>query len=277
MKMTRQWGFLILLVVLAFLVVPAQAAIDCTICTLTNDNSTLTIDAGSSSGAYDWFVDATDVLYQQWFWYRIGNTGDEQPVNTLGLFSAVNSGSVLALNYGSITGTEIQVTYLLTGGTSGSLAADVNESIAIKNHNNVALDFHFFQYSDFDLAANHQDRAKIYPVTGGVSVVQTPVGSGPMLSETVANPAPNHVEVNLYANTLNKFADGLSTTLDDVSAAGPGDITWAFEWDMNIAARGTVIISKDKRISAFVPEPATILGLGTVLLLVGRKLSKRLA
>ena len=157
----------------------------------------------------------------------------------------------------------------------------MSETIKIQNHSTAALPLHFFQYSDFDLnRLNLQDQVTIDPDLQKVN--QVPVGAGtlgPMLSETVLSPAPSHAEANYYASTLGKLDDGNPTTLDDVLSAGPGDVTWAFEWDKTIAAGGTLLISKDKNLAPVpaVPEPATILGLGTILLLVGRKLSRRQA
>jgi hypothetical protein len=46
---------------------------------------------------------------------------------------------------------------------------------------------------------------------------------------------------------------------------GPGDMTWAFQWDRVIPASGpgrTFIISKDKRLNV-VPEPTTMFLLST--------------
>jgi len=247
--------------------------------TLTNGNSTVSIDPSSESGAYAWTVDGLNVLYQQWFWYRIGPTGGESPLNALPLLSAGTLGKLADFDFGNST-MNVDVTYLLTGGGAGSNTADIAETITIKNLASTSLDLHFFQYSDFDLSG-------IYGIGGDDKVVIDPgfqrVDQGsligfPMMSETVLGPKPNEVEANTYPNTLSSLDNGTPTTLDGNLTAS-GDVTWAFEWDSVLAANnGTLIISKDKRIAPSpVPEPATILGLGTILLLVGRKLSRRQA
>jgi hypothetical protein len=249
---------------------------------LSNNNSTITIDPASQSGAYGWIVDGSSVLYQQWFWYRIGDTGGEQSINTLTLDSAVEYGTkYLDLTYGGVSGGNaftIEVDYGLTGGTAGSHTSDVGETIKINNTGTDPLDFHFFQYSDFDLSSPNMDSVNIDPDLQLVK--QTPGSGGSMMSEAVITSAPQHGEANYYyssSSTLTKLDDSSPTTLDGVLSAGPGDVTWAFEWDQTIAAGGSYIISKDKNIAPSVPEPATILGLGTILLLVGRKLSRRQA
>jgi hypothetical protein len=224
-------------------------------------------------------VDGLNVLYQQWFWYRIGPTGGESPLNALPLLSAGTLGKLADFDFGNST-MNVDVTYLLTGGGAGSNTADIAETITIKNLASTSLDLHFFQYSDFDLSG-------IYGIGGDDKVVIDPgfqrVDQGsligfPMMSETVLGPKPNEVEANTYPNTLSSLDNGTPTTLDGNLTAS-GDVTWAFEWDSVLAANnGTLIISKDKRIAPSpVPEPATILGLGTILLLVGRKLSRRQA
>lgn len=39
--------------------------------TLQNNNSTVTINPGSSAGVEDWTVNGVNQLAQQWFWYAI--------------------------------------------------------------------------------------------------------------------------------------------------------------------------------------------------------------
>jgi hypothetical protein len=267
----KRVSILIVVLALALLVAPQASA---TLYTLTDGNSTAAIDPTSDAGMYGWSVDGTNVLYQQWFWYRIGSasTTQEYSIDHLGLFSATqNDASDLTLVYGQPAGLSITVKYGLTGGADGSFASDISEVIAVKNATNAPIDFHFFQYSDFDLnRLNLADTVKIDPSLKFVD--QEPMGHGPVLSETVITPAPSHAEANYYANTLSKLEDGSKTTLDDVLTAGPGDVTWAFQWDKTLAARnGSLIISKDKSLRP-VPEPAPLAMLGGILVVLARKL-----
>ncbi|MDB6109574.1 MAG: hypothetical protein JWR69_1324, partial [Pedosphaera sp.] len=59
------------------------------------------------------------------------------------------------------------------------------------------------------------------------------------------------------------------------SGIGPGNVTWALQWDLTIAAGGTALISKDKYLEIIVPEPSTFaltgLGLAAFLLLRRRQ------
>ena len=134
------------------------------------------------------------------------------------------------------------------------------------------LDFHFFQYADFDLAP-----ADTVLFTNANTVQQS--GGTARLTETVATPAPSHHEGAFFPLTLNKLNDALPTTLSDTPTIGvpigTGDMTWAYEWDVAIPSFGTFQISKDKNLSATpVPEPtaAVLLAVSAALLtLRGKK------
>jgi hypothetical protein len=261
------------IVALALLVAPQANS---TVYTLTDGNSTANVDTGSQWGMNDWVVDGTHLLYQQWFWYRVGN-GAEASIDTLGVTGVLQPlPNMLVATFGSANGLQITLTYTMTGGNPGSMVADIDESIGIHNHSGASLDFHFFQYSDFDLnRTNLADVVRIDPSLRFVNQVPSPSSTGPILSETVltGSNSPTRAEANYYANTRNSLNDGGPTTLNDILDAGPGDVTWAFQWDKVIAAGGSFIISKDKSLAP-VPEPATLALLGGVMVLLARRLRK---
>lgn len=242
-----------------------------TVYTLTSGNSTANIDPSSQNGMSNWTVDNTSILYQQWFWYRIGNA-NQASIDTVLITSEVQPlPNILNLVYTAANLFEITVTYTLHGGQAGTGIADIAESITINNKSGQDLDFHFFQYSDFDLSPNN-DLVSI--LNGGQLVQQKPtLGTGPLLTETVATPPPSHFEAALAPNTVNAL-NGPAYTLNDVASIGPGDATWALQWDKLMGANGSLIISKDKLVGP-VPEPTTVLMLGGVLLLVGNRLRRR--
>ncbi|MCK4624105.1 MAG: PEP-CTERM sorting domain-containing protein [Phycisphaerae bacterium] len=240
---------------------------------LTDRNATATFDLESSAGMKGWTVDGTDHLFQQWFWYRIGNAGGESSIDTLGLdigwpTDTDGDGQCehLFVRYVDQAGNfKIEIDFELMGGTNGSGTSDLAESISIINTSATTLDFHFFQYCDFDLNGTLVDER--VEITGGNTAIQENLGY--TIAETVETPLANHYEVGVYNGTLASLSDALPTTLGDV--AGPltnADLTWAFQWDFTLAPGGTFIISKDKLI---VPEPATLCLLGSGLLVLLRR------
>jgi PEP-CTERM motif len=245
--------------------------------TLVDDNSTVNVDTGAQDGAYDWLVDGADQLYQEWFWYRVGND-PEASIDTLTIDTQGTSDTnfdgdddTLFVRYLG-TGFEIELSLTLDGGTAGSGASDLAEQITITNTSGSALDFHFFEYTDLDLGGTILGDSVIFPNANTVDQTEGTLA----LSETVATPTPSHHQATSYPTILNLLNDGVASNLDDTPAIGtqigPGDMTWAFQWDFSLAAAGAANISKDKRLS-IVPEPGTglLLALGLGGLVGGRR------
>lgn len=230
---------------------------------LTDGNSTAVINPTSQQGMYSWTVDGHSQLYQQWFWYRVGSSGPEHSIDTLTLTSQSSSANSWTGTYTG-NGFTITTSYTLLGGLGGTGTADIAEVIRINNTGTAPLDFHFFQYSDFDLDGT----------TGGDSVAlsgnNTWVQSSDIatLSETSGIPSASHAEAGYYHDTLDRLNDGLATTLNDTTSAGPGDVTWAWQWDRTLGAGGSLIISKDKHLQT-VPVPGAVLLALVGLSLVG--------
>ncbi len=246
---------------------------DADLVTLTDLNSTVEIDTSSVAGVHGWTVDGVDHLDKQWFWYRVGGAGAEGPIDTLtqsgivvsdGNFNAGND--QVTVQYTG-TGFVLTLTMILTGGTAGSGTSNLAEAISIQNTTADPLEFHFFQYVNFDLAGTPgSDEAQI---SGSNTAVQQ---DGVVVTETVVTQPANHYEVGLSGDApsiLTRLQDAGPTTLGDVSGPASGDALWAFQWDKTIDPGGTLLISKGKHIE--VPEPATVgfLALGGVLLVAG--------
>jgi hypothetical protein len=231
-----------------------------TLFTLTDNNSVSQFDTGSQAGNYSWTVDGVSQMRQQQFWYRVGNTA-ESSINTLPITAQGASDTNLDGNNDTLVvryanpALQIQTRFSLDGGTAGSGASDLSEQISITNFGGTNMDFHFFEYANFDLQGTPGGDTAIFP---NVNSVQQTKGNIRM-TETVVTPAASHREIGFYPNTLNKLNDGLPTTLSDTPIlvpVGPGDMTWAFQWDVSIAPGGTFQISKDKNLST-IPEPAS--------------------
>jgi hypothetical protein len=273
----RNWGIgsglsgvVALSIVMLFGGRPATAQIQ-----LIDQNSSVTIVTNSSAGQNHWVVDGSDVLHQQWFWYRVGNTGGQNSIDTLPALFALSDtdpftdnhlDTLSALYTGA--GFTIQLRLSLQGGAIGSQTSDMAEQIKITNTSSQPLDFHFFQYVDFNLSAS----ADTAFMSNANTVDQ--FGNGQSVSETVATPASSHHEIAVTPTILNLLGGASPLTLNDANSAGPDDVSWAFEWDATLAPGGTLLISKDKHL--IVPEPSAFALIGfafgvLVLILPRRK------
>jgi hypothetical protein len=223
--------------------------------TLTDQNSTVIIDPTSQAGVHNWTVDGTNNLFQQWFWYRIGD--DPTGQHSIDTISAPvitpflgTRGVDLAYSNAALAA---EVSYTLTGGSAGSHTSDLSEVLQLINTSADTITLHFFQYSDFDLGGT---------VGGQTATIVSPnvvrqTGGGSFLTETVVTPGASRWEANLFPNTLNSLNSGAPYDLNNNTTAGPGDATWAYQWDVTLTAGSTLVIDKDKQLSP-TPEPSTL-------------------
>lgn len=227
--------------------------------TLTDGNTSVTILPDSPYGMNDMTVDGKTQLYRQWFFYRKGNTGPEKPINNLTLTSAVQSApNVLNTVYHSGNTFSIDITYVLQGGLLGSGSSSIGEQIKISNLTGNPLNFHFFQYVDFDLGGNHLgDTVALEQNAQGLFEKAYQTKGNFYFSDEVVSPAANHGEVGLSESTLVKLMDANPTTLNDNVGPVTGDAIWAFQWDMVIPAYQSFDIAINKGVYV-VPEPSAI-------------------
>lgn len=265
----------IILAVAVFTAKPAQAAY-----TLTHGATSVQVDVDGQPGVYDWILGGQNHLTSQWFWYRVGSSGPETPLNSSSLNMAVSIATAdqLQVTYTEPTGVfDITLNLTLTGAAP---AADIEELITITNTQEVGdLEISFFQYVDFQLGGTpNNDTATITTVSGLPVVASAGQEDGTVMSETVLFPSPSYYEANDAATLLGKLTDGDADNLavqltptSPNSTFGPGDAAWALQWDLLIPAGQSVEIYKDKYLE--VPEPASLalVGLGAMLMIGGRR------
>ena len=144
--------------------------------------------------------------------------------------------------------------------------SDVTHQLRITNLGYEPLDFHLFQYADFDLGGTVND---LYAAVLPPDKVEQ-VDAGWKLTEVVT-PDADHWEVAYYPTIKGLMTDALPTTLADIAGpVGPGDVEYGLQWDFVIEPGETFILSKDMLIT---PEPSTVM-LGLVGLL-GLGLARR--
>jgi len=227
-------------------------------------------------------VDGVQNLQQQWFWYRVG-LNPEAPIDTISAPTIVRPDAKTAYVTYNNGAYSVEIDYVLTGQTAGSGQADIRESIRIHNFSSNSLDFHFFQYSDFDLLGTPGgDTVALGKDLSGKfnEALQTkgPLSSS-FLSETDVTPGANHGETAFFNATLLKLNNGVADNLNDddggPTGKGPGDVTWALQWDYSganmIAPGGDALISKQKFLQ--IPEPTTLalISLGAVAYTLHRR------
>ncbi len=252
---------------------------------LTHNNSTATIDvtpsSGNNGGMTSWVVDGVNQLRQQWFWFRVGSSGPEAPISSIGTVSTSLVGTRGLYTTYANNQFSVEIDYLLTGFSLGSHNSDISESITIANTSASPLEFHFFQYSNFQLAGGALNNSVTLGknLRGLFNEASLSKNNNSSVSETVLTPGANHGEAALDPFTFDRLTDGNPTTLNDnMGPTALGDATWAFQWDFMIPAGSSVGISKDKYLHwEPIPEPSTaaILSIGLVAYLAQRRRSSR--
>jgi hypothetical protein len=226
------------------------------------------VDLSTSAGMNSWAVEGLNQLNQQWFWYRVGS-GVAQPINVIGNMSYSTTGtSGLTVTYSNAL-FNLSVDYLLAGGSVGSGSADIQESIKVHNNSGSSLsDFHLYQYSDFNLLDDpNADTVQIYGDTIDGYTFAYQYKGLTQIAEAINLPPGSHAEASTTPNTLNNLTTA-DYVLNDVTFAGPGDVTWALQWDPDpIGAGMDFDVFKNKVLSIEpIPEPSVtalvVLGLG---------------
>lgn len=247
--------------------------------TLIDDNSSLTLNTTVPSGAFDWIVDGVNQLKRQNFYFRVGNSGPEQSLDTLvqgpsGAFDTNFSGTfdTFFVRYFG-PDFEIDLTYRLNGGVAGSQTSSIVEQVSITNTGNSAIDFNLFKYADFDLAGT-----VLGDTVEFVNVNTIQQWDGLTRLETVTTPAATRREATFNGSTLAKLMDptnpdNLSNTPLIGSPLGPSDVVWALQWTKKIDPGGTFNI--DIGNSVMIPEPSTLalmtIGLFSTVVYGGRR------
>jgi hypothetical protein len=218
--------------------------------------------ASGPGGASQWTVDGLNQLNRQWFYYRVGASGPEMPVESINATPTINvfnNGATLSRLDVTWANADYSVRTLfqLVGNTAGTGKANLNETITVANTSADNIVFHLFQYSDFNLAGSAGGQSAQY-YQNGIGEYYKVIQSDGFWSvtETATSPAGlGHFEAALSGITLGSLTDANPTTLSDSQTAGVGDVTFAYEWDVTIAPGGSFQISK---LIAVVPEPSTV-------------------
>ena len=189
------------------------------------------INSDSGAGMHYWEVGGQNHLQKQWFHFRVGN-GLAQPINAVGPSTLLyNDANTLVLNYAN-SQFSLTVSYVLTGGGFGAGSADILETVSVNNLGSAPLDFHFFQYSDFNLLGTPGGdeveflSASSVMQTEGLFGIQEGIIQPPSSFREAANAGAGGTEDSL----LNIAGYNLNNNLGPLT----GDVTWSFQWDSMI-------------------------------------------
>jgi hypothetical protein len=244
--------------------------------TLTDNGSTATINSASVFSG--WNIGPASELNQQQFFYRLGSTGGQSALNQLNVVSQSSSSNQLDVVYGG-SGFTIETRYSLMG--SNNNGSDMSIQIKVANTSASSKSFHLYQYLDFnlgDMTVNQQAALKTDPDSGTTYMEQTNQATG-CLVDLVSDRPPPATEVDLTTDPTNSLLMRLSSgtipaTLTNNASSNSflGDVAWAYQWDMTLAAGRSVVFSEDQNIAETtgvqIPEPATLgfLALGSIAL-----------
>ena len=222
--------------------------------TLSQNDSSVLINAGNQQGVYNWSVDGVNQLNQQWFWYSAGGSAPASIDSISAVSATQSSANKLSTTYANST-VSVKNSYSLAAPGNGT--ATLSETITVQNTSAVRQGYQFFQYSDFNLGGVSAGQSVQFYNNGSSSyyeVIQT--GATGSMVETAIAPGASSSEVQaaLYPVLLTELNGSSPVNLNNTLFAGPGDVTYAYEWDATLAPGASFQISK----LMTVPEPSSM-------------------
>jgi hypothetical protein len=245
--------------------------------TLQDGNSSVTINPTSPSGVSNWSVNGQNQINTEWFWYRTGSSGGQQSLDTLGTPTVEEideksdgENDFALVTYPAKNGIQVTLEFTLSGGLAASETSDLLDSVIISNQNSSPVNYHFFEYGNFNLGGETTGQT----VTIADGDTATDIGNGHEVQVMANSGIPSEYEASLFPSQFNSVSSTSSpATLSDVSSAGPGDGEEGFEWDATIGANKSLVVAIDNDMSGesiqSVPEPTSaiaVLGLSGVCL-----------
>jgi hypothetical protein len=230
----------------------------------TNNNSTITVDPHSVFGLREWTVDGTNHMFEQQFWVRrVGVDDREISLNTLALVAEeVPAANQIALTY-SGAGLQVDILYTLVGGASASGKSRIDETLILTNLGNQPLLLALFAETDLDV----NDTLDGDVAFGGVGGITQTEGATTVV--VAGSPTPNAFQIAPALEIFTSLEDAQVTNLNNSgSPSGPGDVAFAFQWNLNVPAGGAVAIALNKQTVA---APSTLLLLGFALAWLGAR------
>ncbi|MBC7962183.1 MAG: putative Ig domain-containing protein, partial [Steroidobacteraceae bacterium] len=267
----RVWAVIAKLLVVLSLLVSTSEAAEYVLNNRTLNRNTLAVvdDATASTGLYSFKVDGKELMWQQWFWYRVGSTGGEASLESLGVPVVTSTATSVSLTYTKPGEFSISVLYQLTPYAVGQYRADLKKTVKITNISTQPLDFHLFEYSDYEITqlATQDDNVEVV----GTRVYQT----GPqtfsdegitLVHESSLPPTSFDIDNNqIYLLPYLKDADTLNVEIPQTTYSYGDDMQFAYQWDLAISVAGTVSFDITDKVYPNLPLTASKVHTGTTV------------
>jgi hypothetical protein len=228
-----------------------------------NNNSFLGLNVtngGSGpTGLSSWNVDGGNQLNRQSFFYRVGG-GQEYSLDNITSTPVVTLlGNNIEVTYANAS-FAVKLSYTLGGYAFGTGRSGATLGVNVINYQASPLDFHLFQYSDFDLGGSGGSEAIAFlKALGKFNRAAQTDGSMWMTNTFVGTALPNPtplVEAGLVNATLLSLTDLSQTSFGGLNTnAGPGNVTYAIQYDLLLNANESFALSE--QFSLQVPEPTS--------------------
>lgn len=276
---------------LVFCMAPAQAAI-----VLTDGTAQVSIDEASDAGIYQFNIDGVEQLYQEWYWFRqrptfAGSGGvlvDNVPLNSLPASIVNQTANSVTIRFTKAAtdnrGGPLQIDLTLTLTSISQQEATLDKQITYTNMGTATQEFHLFAYSDYDLNGSANDQSVVF--TPAATYTQIDLGSGGSTTLiSIGIPNPSRHEAGIVPTLLNNIDNTPLYNLACLGAgacassdAGPGNVSFAFQWDYLGVGVGQSRDAGQGNNIATIPEPATMLLTGIGLIgagIIRRRVAKK--
>jgi len=255
--------------------------------------ATLSSDA-TPDGVNSWTVDGTQVIRQQQFFFRIGNTGPGTDIASLAPSAIVPPVVLLSTsgsgpnNFASISyqgnGFTVNARYELLGFAAGTDNSDLIEQMIVTNVSTHTIQMNMADYADLNLSSPAgDDSAKVassgllIDQNGPNSTLAFPGATG-LEAGNQAGITPTHYETGLGGTGAGTLVAGLMNgsafPLNDNPSVSNTDAAFAQEYDQTINPGGSLVFSVAEVINPTVPEPASsavLLGAGGIFFMRPRR------